>query len=224
MPAQLRATMDDMVLQLLVAKDILLVRFLMAFLSFLAWTTMDAQGQSTTAGLVCVYLCLMALLRQSPVGQWGQTPPTPNAEDEAAPTYGKSIADTNALLWRLLLIWLMVTSWNVLCADNLGGLVGTAGILALGLVVAGPGWWLAYRTVERIRKASHRMSREFAQNVAKAAEEYTQKVAAQKENLSATTLRKDVCGEEEGGLRDNVCGAEERGPRTLLVDSDSRSL
>jgi hypothetical protein len=209
MPA--RATMDDLVLQLLVAKDILLVRFLMAFVSFLAWTTMDAQGQSTTAGLVCVCLCLMALLRQSPVGHWGQTPP-PTSTAEAAPTYGKSIADTNALLWRLLLIWLMVTSWNALCADNLGGLVGTAGILALGLVVAGPGWWLAYRTVERIRKASHRMSREFAQNVAKAAEEYKQKVAAQKEQKSATAVRKNVCGEEE------------RSQRTLPADSESRSL
>jgi hypothetical protein len=200
--------MDDRVLQLLVAKDILLVRFLMAFLSFLAWTTMDAQGQSTTAGLVCVCLCLMALLRQSPVGQWVQ-PPTPTAEDEAAPTYGKSVADTNALLWRLLLIWLMVTSWYALCADNLGGLVGTAGILALGLIVAGTGWWLAYRTVERIRKAWHRMSREFAQNVAKAAEEYKQKVAAQK---SATALRKNMRGEEE------------RSSRMLPADSESRSL
>jgi hypothetical protein len=53
------------------------------------------------------------------------------------------------------------------------------------------------------------MSREFAQNVAKAAEEYKQKVAAQK---SATALRKNLRGEEE------------RSSRMLPADSESRSL
>ena len=200
--------MARLMVQLLAAKDILLFRLLMAFISVLAWTTMGAAVQHTAVGLVCVSLCLTALLRQWPLGRQGrQTSPHP--ADEATSSYCKSISETNAMLWHLLLIWLLVSSWTALCADNMGEIVGTAGMLALGVLVAGPGWGLAHGTAERVRTAAIRLSKAVGHNFARAATARRKKMTTQNQTSSRLTL---------------LHGVKESDQMVALLPSASRSL
>ena len=152
--------------QLFSSKDSFLIQLLTAIVSFLLLTAMNG-GESLRIGaaLICIYLCLTRLLRKSALCACQRQPfpatetTAKNSEDAAAPccTFSEYIADTNALLRCLLLVFLLIVSWDELIADDLGQIVRTGAILAVGFMVAGPGQRIVCSLIDYVVSAVNKV-------------------------------------------------------------------
>ena len=127
--------------RLLAVKDILLLRLLAVILTFLMILVMDTRALATAAALICLYLCLIALIVSFKIK-------TMKAKEEkekvkrhsyAIATFAEYIEHTNTLLWNLLLLLLLVISLDVLLVvdHDRRRLVRTAGLLVFGRLMAG---------------------------------------------------------------------------------------
>jgi hypothetical protein len=152
---QWRRFCDRQLRRLLEAKDDLLFQLLTAILSVLVLIIVDAGALRTAAGLLFVWLvCRYAIScwrRKSAAAN-----KLANIADATQSSFGKYIVDTNVALWRVLLLVLLALSWELLLAEDPNRVVRTAGILLLGLLVAGPGWRHVGAAAKRGRKVVQR--------------------------------------------------------------------